>query len=109
MGGASCWRSRSPGLVGALWDCWLAAQGHAHLLSLRPRMELLEALWATRGGAEPWLWPWWWETQLSAVTPHPQGLIRMQVVQAEQAKSPVPGEQRKGVGTSGPQPRPLPR
>lgn len=33
--------------------------------------------------------------------PRPQGLIRMQVVQAEQAKSPVTGEQRKGV--------PLPR
>lgn len=31
----------------------LAAQGHAHLLSLQPRMELLEALWANRGGQNP--------------------------------------------------------
>lgn len=31
----------------------LAAQGHAQFLSLQPRMELLEALWAPGGRAEP--------------------------------------------------------
>lgn len=45
-------------------------------------------------GAEPWLWPWLGRL---CCHPCPRGLIRMQVLQAQQSRSPVIGEQRERV------------
>lgn len=97
------------GWLEAMWYCWLL-RAHAYLLPLQPRVELLGGIYGYQGRGQKLIsGPSAQQCHMGVPPPNlwPQDLIRLQVVQAEEPRSPVTREQRGSEDTHN-QPRHLP-